>query len=113
MSCTVLVGVCCVAGGVVLLFVCLGVLSDCGDGASCLLACLVGLCFGVFLSMGGDCGVTTVNLFCVGVTVVWRVGVLSTSAYVCLEVVGAVVSVWRFVCVFQRESVSVCFCVCL
>ncbi len=90
MSCTVLVGVCCVASGVVLLFVRLGVLSDCGEGVSCL---LVGLCFGVFLSMGGDCRVSTVNLFCVDVTVVWCVGVLSTLAYVCLEVVGAVVHV--------------------
>ncbi len=102
MLCTVLVAVCCVAGGVALLFVRLGVLSDCGDGVSGL---LVGLCFSVFLSMGGDCGVSTVNLFCVGVTVVWCVGVLSTMAYGCLEVMGAVVyvevpvvSVWCFVC---------------
>ncbi len=49
MFCTVLAGVCCVAGGVVLLFVRLGLLSDWGEGMDCL---LVGFCVGVFLSLG-------------------------------------------------------------
>ncbi len=103
MSCTVLVGVCCAASGVVLLFVRLGVLSDCGEGVSSL---LVGLCFGVFLSLGGDCSLSIVNLFCVAVTVVWCAGVLSTLAYVCLEVVGGVVHVE----VLGRVSVGFCVC---
>ncbi len=46
----------------VLLFVRLAGLSDCVGGVSCL---LVGFCFGMFLSLRGDRGVNTVNLFCV------------------------------------------------
>ncbi len=56
MFCTVLIGVCCVAGGVVLLFVRLGMLSNCAEGVSYLLVGL-GFCVGVVLSLGGDCGV--------------------------------------------------------
>ncbi len=99
-----------------LFFVRLGVLSDCGEGVSCL---LVGLCFGVFLSLGSDCGVSTVNLFCVGVTVVWCGGGVSTLAYVHLEEVGAAVHVEVPGCVsvvfwvFWRWSLWVCFCGCL
>ena len=92
-------------------------LSDCGEGVSCL---LVGLCFAVFLSLGGDCGVSTVNLFCVALTVVWCVGVLNNLAYVCLEVVGAVVHLEDaglcqrgvFVCLGEGVCVGVFF-VCL
>ncbi len=114
----VLVAVCCVADGVVLLFVCLGVLADCGEGVGCL---LVSLCFDVFVSRGGggDCGVSTVNLFCFGVKVVWCIAVLSTLAYVCLQVVGVVVQVEvpgcvsvSFVRVLEREFLCVCFCGC-
>ncbi len=43
--------------------------------------------------MGADCGVSTVNLFCVVVTFVWCVGVLNALADVCLEEMGAVVHV--------------------
>ncbi len=43
---------------------------------------LVALCFclniGVFLILGGECGVSTVNLVCVSVTGVCYVSVLST-----------------------------------
>ncbi len=100
-----LVGVWCVAVGVALLFVHLAVLSDCGKGVSCV---LVGLCFcvGVIFSMGADCGVSTVNLFSVGATVVWCVRVLNALADVCLEVMGAVVHV------DVPEKVSVVFLVC-
>ncbi len=66
---------------------------------------LFGLCFGEFL-LRGDCGASSVNVFCVGVTVVWCVGVLSTLASVCLEVIVAVVHVEVPGCV------SVVFCVC-
>ncbi len=68
-----------------------------------------------FLSMGGDRGMSTVNCECVGVTVVWCVGVL--SAYVWLETMGlgvqvevlGCVNVMFCVCWGERESVWVCF----
>ncbi len=70
--------------------------------------------------MRGDCGVSTVNLFCVGVTVVCCVGVLSNLAYVCFEVMVQLfmckcrpVPVRCFVCAGDRESVWVCFYGCL
>ncbi len=56
--------------------------------------------------MGADCGVSTVNLFCVVVTFVWCVGVLNALADVCLEEMGAVVHV------DVPEKVSVVFWVC-
>ncbi len=47
-----LFGVCCVVGGVVLLFVHLGVLSDCGEGVRCV---LVGWHFCVEVGFGVFC----------------------------------------------------------
>ncbi len=99
-------------------YLCLWVLlSDRGEGVSCI---LVGFCFGVFVSLLGDRGVSNVNMFCVGVTVVWCVGALSNLAYVCLEVMVAVVHVELPGCVsvvfsvcLERESVWWFFvCVC-
>ena len=117
--CIVFASICCVVGGVVLLSVYLGVLSECGEGCKLSFSRFV-FCVGVFLSLGGACGMNTVNLFCVGVTVVLCVGVLSTLAYVCLGVIVTVVHVrmQAFVsvvfCVCCREGVCVgVFCVCL
>ncbi len=108
-----LVSVCCVVGGVVLLFVRLGVLSECGESVSCL---LVGLCFVLVcfypwgLLLDEYC--ESVLCWCDSCVVCRCLDYLG----ICLGVIVAVVHVrvqafvsMVFLCVVERESVWVCF----